>query len=743
MSDNTFKFYLKSNDTTFFHVANGSVVQTDVKTEVVSSVNDWANAQISFKRNDTYWTAFREYSVPMKFVLDGAKILRSIYYTEGFTGKCIFYIEKLNRTTRQYEYWFDGDIDFSQSVDQDNYFQVNLMERGLIGLIRNREDVEYEIPLTGPDVVSGRLEGVKLGAKSSWVLGDSISDDGSFPPLVHTSVAATNLPNTVLGGEIFMTTQFGSDIQAGDFIIPRDQEYGYFQHNNIDTLAFSAKRSTLRNTAQWFDVNFSGKLQIAVNIQASSSPVGTQTFQVDLCIGATSNAGVRLASKNILVGQSPIMANNTWYDFGIPINGYLSDLEEGCSVYIYTRFKQVSGENAAATIRSVYYTNTATMSINYRAMVTPTVYSGLRLVDLFKRLVDKCTDGQYSAVSSFLSNSTNYSAQRAANFDNAPYLTIATSGNALRGLPESTIKTSIKEFHRTVWAEYGLCLSIEGNTVRMEPLSYYFSDDVLLHVGLINSVQIKTYVDKVVNRVSVGYASYDNNNVEGKNEFNTGLKFLIKENTVINKEEDIVSPYRADVYGIESVRAETFDQDKKDNRSDNDTFLIEVDQTPVSGFLVPYRPLGSVITGVDDPVGIYNVSLSPKRSLYRHLPRLRSIVKKGILEFQTSDENPDLISNLGSGTIAETANVDLTLNTAFGNSVLPLFQPIVIEFDCAPPYNLAEILGLQTKGCISFDHMGTTFKGFILDVGCTPATNDKYNFKLLSHPGNDLSKLIH
>jgi len=275
-----------------------------------------------------------------------------------------------------------------------------------------------------------------------------------------------------------------------------------------------------------------------------------------------------------------------------------------------------------------------------------------------------------------------------------------------------------------------------------------------LHIKSINNFIKTPYLDVCFNTINIGYNSYDNQNIVGKNEFNTTESYLIKNMLRINTKDDCISPYRADIYGIESIRSQTFSKDRSDNESDNDIFLIEVDPVPSSGIYSPYKPVYQFISGVDDPAGVYNVALSPKRALYRHLPRIRSIMDSGLLQYQSTNKNPDLISDIVAGGVIESGNIDLAENPNHVNSpsnpahdVSALFKPLVFTFDCVPPYNLSEILSLQTKGYISFTWTNprtgedVLLKGFILDVGCTPAIRDKYTFKLLSHPDNDLSKL--
>src|SRR5690606_32167262 len=267
---------------------------------------------------------------------------------------------------------------------------------------------------------------------------------------------------------------------------------------------------------------------------------------------------------------------------------------------------------------------------------------GFRYFDFAKKLVSKISDDEYNLVSTFLTNLYGSEEEaRNANFDNIPYHTMVTCGDGIRSISDAIIKTTFSDMMKDCWSRWGLVWSVEDNSIRIEPLEYYFQNTELFTINGINNVKINPFLEVVFNQIQIGYQSYDNNLPAGKNEFNTGLSFLAEDMIRHKNQDDCISPYRADIYGIESIRAKTLYEDTKDNSFDNDIFLIEVspNPSPISGVYMPLKGY-QYITGVDDPTGMYNVTLSPKRSLYRHLRRIRSIQDAGILRYQTTDRNP-------------------------------------------------------------------------------------------------------
>lgn len=761
-TDKTFEFYLKKDDTTYFAVQNGVVVETTQKTPLQYSPADWDDTQVASKISGQEWVATREYTEPLKFVLDGAKIIRHIMYTQGFTGICIMLIEKLNTFDRQYYKWYQGNLDISYCEDEDDYVNANILETDLIGLLRNREDVPYEIDLSSG--LTLRLDGVKLGAKASWILGDSLSG-GTYEGPASTHGPKEWYLYNIYNGSIEVAnmgflpaTSYGNNVQAGSFIEPRDATYSDDDFSPISggpsgvpiNLTNPQKRvnTILRTAANWYNVKITGKISIGCSWVQNSGPINVTRFKIHVFIGTCHPDGARV--NTLQIGESDWLNEGSTFSYPyIDLNGEISEIDNDLDMFLYLWLEgdPAPGDSDIGDFQAQYFIDGSWLQLNYQAKVQNTDTKVIRYIDFMQSLVSKITDGKYTCQSDFLSNQDTSSQTRFANFDNSPYNTVVTSGSGLRALSDAKIKTTFTDAMKDVWSRWGLVWAIMDGLVRIEPLSFFYANNELFHFDRLANLKTSFWRDRIFNQVNAGYKSYDNDTVDGLNEFNTGLTFMANDNTVIKATDDMVCPYRSDVYGIESIRGQTVDDDTKDNDFDNDIFVIEIDPNiiiqppPFQDYYVVYRPTPIAISGVDDPQDIYNLTLSPKRAMLRHLSRLRSLIDTGELTYQTIDKNPSLACNLGAGNVVEIDNIDLSLNSFIGHSFPLIFKPLVIEFDAPAPYNLSEVLDTNQAGYISFAYNDTVFKGFILDVGCKPATRDKYTFRLLSHPDNDLSKL--
>lgn len=135
----------------------------------------WEENIIRWSRSEFYYGMIRSFSVPLKFVLDGAWILRTGFYTYGIRGNALLTIEELNLATWGYELIYSGDIDFSTFTDSLTEVTVTAMEGGLSANIKAYENVKYTIPLNVPDAVDIQLTGLKLLESALFLFTPAIS----------------------------------------------------------------------------------------------------------------------------------------------------------------------------------------------------------------------------------------------------------------------------------------------------------------------------------------------------------------------------------------------------------------------------------------------------------------------------------------------------------------------------------------------------------------------------------------
>lgn len=738
-----FRFYLMKNATTYYGVgSNGNITEGNIIYRLKYPPLDWREAEVVSKASDSKWIPRREFTTPIQFVRDGARILSSLLFTHGITAKCILRIEKLDTYSQSYNLWYQGDVDFATFEEDDVSVTVSLVERGLVGTLVSRRNTPYEIELKQSDPTI-YLDGVKLNARAEWILGDS--EALSAVDYEIASATGRNVP----------AFPFGENIQAGNFISPQtvhdSNQYVTFTTQNPNPYWYQNTGFAI-TTEHWEDVNIYGQLPLGLWFTLSGQNAEYAQFRVRVYIAAWRISGSTPVHYGTYeLGQSDWINRNSWQYPYVYLNGHIPFVPEGCHLTLFVRGEGrysdpiIPGFPTILDAKIQFFADTSILRLRYNSKVKPTRAKGIRYIEFLDRFIKEMTDGQYGAVSNYLTNTDTSSSFRFKNFDNSPFNTMVTSGLSLRGVSEAVIKTKFSDIEQDVWSRWGLDWTVEGNNIRFEPLEYFFNDNMLFEVNLVKNMTVTPLVDKVFNNLDVGYTDRDNDIIGGREEFNIMTSYLAKDNDVIDNTESLITPYRADVYGIESVRAKTADEESKDNKGDNDVFLIEIDPRFYSD-VQAYKPLkfsNFDLVGITDKKDMYNIALSPKRMLYRHMRRLVGMKISDVLTFQTSERNSELESTLWSGTIIENSDVDLTSTSwsyqGMTHNFSPLFQPFVIEVDCVPPYDLLEILSINNRGYVKFTYKGVTVRGFILDIGVKPATMDSYRLKILSYKNNDLS----
>lgn len=750
-----FRFFLKRNQFDYYGVASdGSVTTTAIKKPLNHAPLDWKETEVVSKVSSSTFIPRREYSESIQFVLDGAQIVNHLFLTNGVLAKCFLLIEKLDTYTQSYNEWYRGELDFSTFSSDETSITINILERGLVGLLMNRKDVMYEIPFNNK-ALDLQISGVKMKSKSEWVLGNS--EEKSAVSYNIAGQGNINTPSHVLSVPMF---PYGDNVQAGNFISSLTVgNANYPQYYSVQRMMFVFDYDNVFAvvTEKWHNVNIYGQMPIGVWLDSGGGAVGDEyRVQVRLSI-RTGDSTSQLESEeidNIILGESDwISGSNVTYPY-IYLNADIPEIPKDSHFVLYIRC--ITKNDVTSVAPQVYakvqfFANTSIFKIKYNAKVPSSKAQGFRYIDFIKEYIRIMSNGQYQVESNFLSDPVVTDEKRFRNFDNSPFNTIVTNGLSLRGLNESVIKTKFSDIEKDLWARYGVDWVVVGNTIRFEPLRYFYNNNELMNLGSVGNLNISVPSERMYNKVSVGYQEANNDVSGGLFEFNTKTEYLSEDNTAIEADEDLIAPFRSDVYGIESLRSKTYNENSKDNKSDNEIFVIEINPEKVvrSMGVSYYKPLtfqNFNIVGVNDPDNTYNISLSPKRALYRHLARLRVLGMGSRLKFQTSDRNSQMESTLWAGNIKEYADVDFDNPSwtymGLSHNFNHVFAPYEIAFDCEPPYNLIEVLNANTsKGYVLFNYKGNYFKGYILDIGIKPATRDVYRVRVLSLKENNISNI--
>jgi hypothetical protein len=280
-------------------------------------------------------------------------------------------------------------------------------------------------------------------------------------------------------------------------------------------------------------------------------------------------------------------------------------------------------------------------------------------------------------------------------------------------------------------------MGIAFNRLQLEKKEFWFDASSVIDLDPALDLAVTSANDFIFNTIKVGYPNQDYDNVNGKDEPNTTQTYTTPITKVV-KELNLVSEYRADMYGIEFTRINLEGKTTTDNESDNDTFVIQVNPVPQNDTGFIYYPLdrslNALATGLIDPPSAFNLGLSPKHNLLNHGWFIRSFMyglDNELIKYQTTDKNAELVTD-----VIEKADILIS------DLPLPRFFPFIFEFDTRVPEDYQQLINANPVRAFSFTYQGIAMKGISMRSGIEPSTNKAQTYTLLATADNNMIQLI-
>lgn len=654
----------------------------------------WDDSIIKWSRSDTYYGMIRTFSVPLKFVLDGAWLLRKEFYTYGIEAKVQVKIESLNNSTWIYKQIYLGDIDFSTFKDSEYEVEVNMMEGGISKQVKAYENVKYEIDIDVPEAVDILITGVNLIETAGFI----------FPPnKVVLPPSPGNLkyfPEISLEFNEKKSTQ--TSVQSVDEANILNPDFTV-----IDAWFFKANTDS--------DVKISGNIKGKLISQLFDQAV-TVTFDF----------------RNSLSSGGPIV--QTILSHVIPGGG--TEYEYEYDVSFDFTVPVVSGEKlffcatkSFASVAVGIEVYSGELRASYSTVSPPSPCKALRPRYVFDKLIEKMNGSPYPTQSFLLKEWEQL---------------CITSGDAIRGIQEPKMKISFKDFFNAINSVLNAGFGIENNKAILERKDYFFKPNLqAVNVGEIKDFLLETYENFIYSSIKAGYPDKTYDELNGREEVNS-TQIYTTPITRIQKEFNLLSTIRADIYGIEFLRTSLKDSDSTDNEADNDLFFIKIKPNPEPGevYYLPERSEAYLsIDGLSAEDSAYNLDITPKKNLLRHANFLHGMLDKldGYqIKFASADKNVDLTTvDLNGKVVSERANVEIS---TLGDK---LFLPYLATITTKLPKNTLELMDNFPTGYVKFTYNGDEYTGFMMDVSVDVSKNSQREFKLLLTPLNNLAKLIH
>lgn len=650
-----------------------SFIRNGVTTYCRQAPEEWNDNVIKWSRDKKNNTILTNYVNNFSFVLEDAEYLKNCFLEETVFAKVRFVAEEYDYDKFEYKPYYSGDIDFYSYEEEEYKVNVTMLELSYKVMFDANYDTTYDLDIPLEDVIHVNYDRLIMHNTLKYSF-----EFNQFNPI----------PN--------------KDFVAGWYVA--DDE-----NITCKLISYKSVEQEERNKENWL---LQATSEVDLNIKLS--PSGAFSFASLKKQNSSASLLVKLWINDIEIEVKEII----YKSFGFPSfpNGYSAQPQN--DVKFNRSLKRDDKVHITLTLDDNFESLLieSKLYVEYESRDKSKYIYGVRPIHLLKQLISKITDAKYNLIkSSFLTNTE---------INNL----LITSGDLIRsGSKNVKIRTSLKDFFETMKAIGGGAYvfdKVDGQErLVVEHVNDLFKKNKkLISVDNINELKKSVANDYIYNRLKIGFKNQNYDEINGKNEFSTELEFSIITGAK-SKELKLISPYRADMYGIEFTIINYKDENKDsvDSESDNDIFMIHISEDKNNGEYSVNRTLKAN----NSPAGesAFNVYLSPYHCLMRQIEYINSLFKYSgnILKFSSSPKNFELESDLGK------EHKDIVL----GNYT-NLFDPVFYEFETRVPENISELLEEGYNGYVEVKTPDKIIKGFIFSLSQNPGRDKSQKWKILA-----------
>ena len=286
------------------------------------------------------------------------------------------------------------------------------------------------------------------------------------------------------------------------------------------------------------------------------------------------------------------------------------------------------------------------------------------------------------------------------------------AAESIRDINGAKLYTSYEKFCQWMEAVFGYVPVIPTNgesLVFMHRNGLFNTSRTVRLDAALSDIRLHVDSSALYSSVKAGYDKQEYSQANGRYEF----RFSAEYTTGIilsDKRLELISPYRADSYGIEFMILERGDK-TSDTRSDKDVFFVCAKKNPVAKSYEFVRD-GYKINGVVSPETMYNSMYSPMSMIHANARYIGSFAD--MLSFTSSNGNTDVTIN----------GISITDDIELPGS---LFQ--LLEASVSTPG--AGLLAMNPDAEYIFQSNGMSYTGILRELRCSLAKNEPETYKLI------------
>lgn len=619
--------------------------------DATNELVNWDDVEMSFKRGD-YDGVVRSFSTKFEFANGAYSLLLKEYLSNYLNSSATLVFYTRNNSWLLNEK-FRCALDYSTFSYNDTTCEINAVDNSLASLIKAKKGTQYEYPVK--EIKESQpldYDRLLMNSDIKW----SIPSDAEEPNVSHVMTAYPNayytIPFYMLGQPEIATKDIVEVFDTAENRFESTESlFGEYLFKNISdrdlTIRIKVKFSVFI-TYQRPGVSFPIYIRLSsynenskeLKIYYQSATIQTfNTYTVDIDENLTISPGEMINFNIALAKSDPIYQK-------LPVNFKFNSLDTPLNISFSERGKSVKID-----------------------CISPKV--------LLNRLLRSITD------------KNNVTGEIATGVDERLDMAMIVPAESIRGLPNAKIYTSYTKFANWMSTEFGFVPVIGDEKVTFVHRDTLFQDTEIKDLqDSTSDLEYNVNAGLVYSGVKVGYDKQDYDSVNGRDEF----RFINEYTTGITLTDNVlelVSPYRADAYGMEFL-AEKRGEDTTDSDSDNDIFFVGAS---LDGEKYKLVRDGYTISGVISPSTMFNAMYSQRFMIEANARYIGAFANT--LEFTSSDGNSDVTIN----GVSERSSIVL------GNKLFTVGELSVKTGDLEIPSDLTGYIRVEKNGHI--------YKGYV------------------------------
>lgn len=634
-----------------------------LKYRVTDDLENWDEVKASFKRND-YDGVIRTFSNKFSFAGDARKLLLK-QYDEDYLNASASIIISTRNNSWLYNERFSCALNFSTLQDNGRILQINAVDDSVASMIKAKRGTQYEYPVEEvKSPIPLVYDGLELSESAKWLSTGDIYNGEIGDLLDNDKYVYANFSSNWQPMQLYTEA---TDINIGNATEILDQSYMAFQDQYLDgdgNVADGYKDentivTALKSVKLSVDINFNFFIRYQSLAWGSAHGVALRLAKI-----GTDNKTTTVIIEHFWTTPEETLQEKEYSEhFDVP-------LDKGEKLVLMCKLEctLIGGGSAR-----VYYpmSSDSRVTVSWKNRINPVEMDVIKPDTLLNRLL-KSINGEKDGLTGVIEGTGD------RRLDNCMLL----AAESARKIPGAKIYTSFTKFANWMSYVFGYAYDISGNTVTFRHRSKYFSDDVVKRIDDLSDYEMKVNSALVYSRIRIGFDKQDYDTANGKdefrftNEYTTGV--VITDNSL-----EMISPYRADAYGIEFL-ADKIGEDTTDDKSDTDLFMVGVksDSSGLKYILNRDYLMGGVLS----PDTMFNAMFSPSSMVLANEAYIGSSVE--MLTFASSDGNSDV----GIDGMGESRDIILSKR---------MFTVAEVEFETSDvelPEDLTGIVELEYQG---------------------------------------------